>query len=374
MITSETKVKLERVELRLIELELAAPFETSFGREERKRAVIIALFGDGAIGWGECVAGDGPWYSYETVETAWHLLREFLLPRVLGKELKASELKAELAPIRGHPMAKAAVEAAFFDLWAKLEGRPLAELFGGERDRVPSGISIGIQEEIPQLLEEVARRLEEGYPRVKLKIKPGWDLEVVEAVRREFPKLKLQVDANSAYTLEDRWLFAELDRFELLLIEQPLDYDDLVDHAQLQRELRTPICLDESITSLAAARAALELGSCQVINIKPGRVGGPSQAIAIHELCRAKGIPVWCGGMLETGIGRAHNLALASLPGFTLPNDISASSRYFPEDLIEPEIELNPDGTITVPRGPGIGVEVVKERLERATVRKEVLR
>ncbi len=374
--TSGAKVKLERAELRLIELELAAPFETSFARERVKRAIIVALFGDGAVGWGECVASSGPWYSYETVETAWHVLREFLLPRVLGRreKLGLQELKGELAPIRGHPMAKAALEAAFLDLQAKLEGRPLARLLGGERDRVTSGVSIGIQEDLTELLKEVARRLEEGYPRVKLKIKPSWDLAVVEAVRREFPKIKLQVDANSAYTLEDRGLFAELDRFELLLIEQPLGYDDLVDHARLQRELRTPLCLDESISSLAAARAALELGSCRVINIKPGRVGGPTQAIAIHDLCRASGVPVWCGGMLETGIGRAHNLAVASLPGFTLPNDISASSRYFARDIVEPEFVLNPDGTITVPRGPGIGVEVVEERLERATVRKEVIR
>lgn len=362
-------MRIERAELRLIELPLAQPFETSFGKEINKRAIIVALHGDGAVGYGECVAGEGPWYSYETVETAWHILEEFLIPRVLVEELEAGDVWQLLAPIRGHPMAKAALEMALWDLEAMLEAKPLAALLGGAKERVESGISIGIKKDIPQLLEEIARRLDEGYPRIKLKIKPGWDLEVLEEVRERFPKIKLQVDANAAYTLDALPLLKELDRFELLLIEQPLGYDDLADHARLQRELDTPICLDESIFSFSAAKAALALESCRIINIKPGRIGGLAQSIAIHELCRERGVPVWCGGMLETGIGRAHNVALASLPGFTLPNDISASRRYYERDIIKPEFSLNKDGTVSVPKGPGIGVKVLQERLEEVTNR-----
>lgn len=364
------KLKLERAELRLIALRLVEPFETSFGREEERPALIVALYSDGAIGWGECVASSGPWYSYETVSTAWHVLEEFLLPRVLHQELDGpGALLERLRPVRGHNMAKAALEMAFWDLWAKLEGRPLAALLGGTKERVQSGVSLGIKGSIPELLEEIARRLEEGYPRIKLKIKPGWDLKVLEQVREQFPDIRLQVDANAAYTIADLPLLRELDRFGLMMVEQPFAYDDLVDHAALQRELKTPICLDESIPSLNAARAALELGSCRIINIKPGRVGGLAQAVKIHDECQAKLVPVWCGGMLETGIGRAYNVALASLPNFSLPNDISASKRYWEHDIIEPEFELNRDGTISLPKGPGIGVEVLKDRLEAATVR-----
>ena len=362
-------MRIERAELRLIELKLAEPFETSFGKEINKRAIIVMLFGDGAVGWGECVAGEGPWYSYETVETAWLVLKEFLIPRILQREVKGPQALWEmLSPVRGHNMAKAALEMAAWDLEAKLKGIPLAALLGGRKVKVKGGVSIGIQGSIPQLLEEIARRLDEGYRRIKLKIKPGWDLQVLEQVRRRFPEIKLQVDANAAYTLDDRPLLRELDRFELLLVEQPLAYDDLADHALLQRELETPLCLDESIFSFNAVKAALELGSCRIINIKPGRVGGFAPSIAIHDECRAKLVPVWCGGMLETGIGRAHNVALASLPGFSLPNDISASRRYFERDIIEPEFLLNEDGTISVPGGPGIGVEVLEDRLEEVTI------
>ncbi|MGQ9476953.1 MAG: o-succinylbenzoate synthase [Candidatus Bipolaricaulia bacterium] len=362
-------MKIERAELRLLELRLAKPFETSFGREEKRPTLILALYSEGAVGWGECVASSGPWYSYETVGTAWQVLEEFLLPRVLHRKFAGAEALWEgLSPIRGHNMAKAALEMAAFDLEAKLKGLPLAALLGGVRERIESGVSIGIQGSIPQLLEEIARRLEEGYPRIKLKIKPGWDIKVLEAVRGRFPKIKLQVDANAAYTSADLSLLRQLDQFELLMVEQPFAYDDLVDHAALQRELSTPICLDESIPSLNAARAALALGSCKIINIKPGRVGGLTQARLIHDECQKRSVPVWCGGMLETGIGRAHNLALASLPGFTLPNDISASRRYWGHDIIEPEFELNRDGTISLPEGPGIGVKVLKGRLEEATI------
>ncbi|HIC95680.1 TPA: o-succinylbenzoate synthase [Candidatus Bipolaricaulota bacterium] len=362
-------MKLERAEMRLIELKLARLFETSFGREETRRAIIVSLYGDGAVGWGECVASSGPWYSYETVETAWHVLEDFLIPRVLGEELEAKAVWQRLSPIRGHNMAKAAVEMAAWDLEAKLKGVPLARLLGGTKERVESGVSIGIKRSIPELLEEIESRLEEGYPRIKLKIKPGWDLKVLKAVRERFPKIKLQVDANAAYRLEDLPLLKELDRFDLLMIEQPLGYDDLVDHARLQGELETPICLDESVSSVNLAISALELGSCRIINIKPGRVGGFLPSRAIHDKCRERAVPVWCGGMLETGIGRAHNLALASLPGFTLPNDISASRRYWEQDLVEPEFSLNEDGTISVPIRPGIGVEVLRDRLEEATIR-----
>lgn len=365
-------MRIARAELRLIELTLAQPFETSFGREETRPALIVALYGDGAVGWGECVASSGPWYSYETVRTAWHVLEEFLIPRVLDQEIDGPRaLWARLSPIRGHNMAKAALDAALWDLQAKLKGLSLARLLGGSREKIESGVSIGIQESIPKLLQEIEVRLDQGYPRIKLKIKPRWDLEVLEAVREQFPAIKLQVDANAAYSITDLPLLSQLDRFGLLMVEQPFAYDDLVDHAALQREMATPICLDESIPSLNAARAALTLGSCKIINIKPGRVGGLTQAVAIHDYCREHGVAVWCGGMLETGIGRAHNVALASLPGFTLPNDISASKRYWEEDIIEPEFELNKDGTISVPQGPGIGVEVRRDRLERATVRRE---
>lgn len=363
--------KLERVELRLIELELAQPFETSFGREARRRAIIVKLSSEGTHGYGECVADAGPWYSYETTTTAWHVLKDFLIPRVLGRELEASAVWEELAPIRGHNMAKAALEMAAWDLEAKLAGKPLAALLGGVKERIPSGVSIGIQASVKELLQEIERRLEEGYQRIKLKIKPGWDVGVIAEVRERFPEVKLQVDANAAYRLADKGIFRELDQFNLLMIEQPLAYDDLADHAALQRELKTPICLDESISSLNAAKAALALKSCRVINIKPGRVGGFTQSRAIHDHCLEKNIPVWCGGMLETGIGRAHNVALASLPGFTLPNDISASKRYYKQDIVEPEFVLNKDGTISVPQGPGIGVEVAEDRLERITLQRE---
>jgi len=269
-------------------------------------------------------------------------------------------------------MAKAGLEAALLDLTAKAEGLSLSRYLGGVKERIPSGISIGIQPDVPTLLKVVERRLKEGYPRVKLKIKPGWDLKVVEAVRQHFGQIPLMADANAAYTLEDLPVFQRLDEYDLMMLEQPFGYDDLVDHAKLQEKIRTPICLDESVKSPDDARRALELQSCRVINLKPGRVGGLLAAREIHDLCLKQGVPVWCGGMLETGIGRAHNVALASLEGFSLPNDLSASGRYYHEDLIEPPFTLNPDGTLSVPQGPGIGVEVVEERLERATLRRKV--
>jgi O-succinylbenzoate synthase len=361
-------MKIERVELRVIEMELVEPFETSFGREEVRPALIISVISEGLTGWGECVAGSGPWYSYETIKTARHVLEDFLVPAVLEREFShPEELVGLWGRVRGHPMAKAALEAAIWDLTAKAQGLPLAKLLGGVKDRIESGISIGIQPDLPTLIKTIERRLAEGYRRVKLKIKSGWDLNILRPVRERFPEIKLMVDANAAYKLEDLPMLQKLDEYDLLMIEQPFSYDDLVDHAELQRRIKTPVCLDESIKSPEDARRALELGSCRVINIKPGRVGGILAAKQIHDLCLEREIPVWCGGMLETGIGRAHNVALASLAGFTLPNDLSASGRYWHEDLVEPEFVLNPDGTLSVPQGAGIGVEVIPERLERFT-------
>jgi len=353
-----------------IRMPLVHPFETSFGVEQDRECIIVRVEGDGAIGWGECVASAGPWYAYETTQTAWHILTRFLISMLLGRELSGpQEVFDRLRSVRGHPMAKAGLEMALWDLTASQQGVPLANLLGGTRERIPVGVSIGIQKSIPALLERIASFVEQGYARVKIKIKPNWDVDVVRAVRREFPDLKLQVDANSAYRLADAPVFQAMDDLDLLLIEQPLGHDDIYEHAKLQRQLRTPICLDESIVSIDHARVALELGSCRVINIKPGRVGGHASSIRIHDLCREQGVPVWHGGMLETGIGRAHNVALASLPGFTLPGDISASDRYYAEDLIDPPFTLNPDSTLTVPKGPGIGVTVNEERLRRVTLR-----
>lgn len=363
-------MRLDHLTLFRIRMSLAHPFETSFGVERDRECIIVRVEGDGAVGWGECVASTGPWYAYETVQTAWHILTDFLIPMLLGREIDGpQEVFDRLGQVRGHPMAKAGLEMALWDLAATQQGIPLSRLLGGTRDRVPVGVSIGVQKSLPALLDRVASFVEQGYARVKIKIKPGWDVEIVHAVRREFPELRLQVDANSAYRLADAPVFQAMDDLDLLLIEQPLGHDDIYDHARLQKQLRTPLCLDESIGSVDHARAALELGSCRVINIKPGRVGGYTSSIRIHDLCRERGIPVWHGGMLETGIGRAHNVALASLPGFTLPGDISASDRYYTKDLVDPPFSLNRDSTLSVPTGPGIGVTVDEERLRRVTLR-----
>jgi len=362
-------MRIERVELQAIEMELVEPFETSFGREEKRPAIIVSVLSDGLVGWGECVAGSGPWYSYETIKTAWHVLSDYLIPSLFEMDLShPQELPERWARVRGHPMAKAGLESALWDLFAKREETSLARLWGGRSERIESGISIGIQRDVPTLLHAIERRLAQGYRRVKLKIKPGWDVEIIQAVRACFGDISLMADANAAYSLNDLATFKQLDEYDLLMIEQPFSYEDLVDHAELQKQMRTPLCLDESVKSPEDARRALQLGSCRVINIKPGRVGGPSKAKRIHDICRAKLVPVWCGGMLETGIGRAHNVALASLPGFTLPNDLSASDRYYRQDLIEPAFVLNRDGTLSVPQGPGMGVEVVEERLAQVTV------
>ncbi|MCX7750047.1 MAG: o-succinylbenzoate synthase [Candidatus Bipolaricaulota bacterium] len=358
-------MRVERAALYLVALPLVAPFRTSFGEERVRHALLVALEADGRTGWGECVAGSGPWYSAETVDTARHVLLDFALPLLRGKEIAhPREVPELLAPIRGHPMAKAALEAALWDLHAQGEGKPLTKLLGGTRDRVAAGVSVGIQPNLPTLLSRVAGYVGEGYRRVKLKIEPGWDLEPVAAVRERFPDLPLAVDANAAYTLDHARHLKELDRFGLLMVEQPLAYDDLLGHARLAEKLTTPICLDESISSPHRAWEALELGACRIINVKQGRIGGLSAALAIHALATERGVPLWCGGMLETGVGRAVNVALASLPGFTLPHDISATDRYYREDIALPPFRLE-DGHIRVPHEPGLGVAVDLPRLHR---------
>jgi O-succinylbenzoate synthase len=363
-------MKIERIELHHIDLPLVHPFETSFGCEFTRPCILVAAHAGGLTGWGECTAHSGPWYSSETVETAWHVLRDFLIPAVLGQEIASpADVVARFERVRGHPMARAALENAVWDLLAQAQGESLAVMLGGQRDRVPVGVSVGIEPTLDELLDRVAQHIAEGYGRIKLKIKPGWDVDVVRAVRERWPDLPLQVDANSAYTLADAPVFREMDQFGLLLIEQPLHYDDIVDHAQLQAQLRTPLCLDESIPSPQHARWALDIGACQVINIKVGRVGGLTAAKQIHDLCAERGIPVWCGGMLETNVGRAANVALATLPNFTLPGDISASARYYRQDIAEPNFVLNEDSTLSVPAGPGLGMHVLPERLAAARLR-----
>lgn len=364
-------MKIERVEQFHIAMRLKQPFETSFGREELLEKVIVAVYAEGLVGYGESPVEPLPLYSYETAETCWHVQRDALIPLLLGAEIEhASDLPARFAPVRGHPMAKAGLEAAVWDIEAQMAGVPLSSLIGGVRTRVEVGVSIGIQDTVEELLERIAEYRAQGYRRIKVKIKPGWDADVLTAIRARYPDIPLMADANSAYTLDDLPLLKSLDAFDLLMIEQPLAYDDLLDHATLQRELLTPICLDESITSPRRAREALALHACGIINTKPPRVGGITAARAVHDLCDRHDVPVWCGGLLETGVGRAANLAVAALPNFTLPGDISASDRYWEQDIVEPPFVLNPDGTMNVPQEVGLGVTVVRERLEAATLRR----
>jgi O-succinylbenzoate synthase len=362
-------MKIEQISLYHIRMPLQAPFETSFGRIEARDAILLQVRADGLTGYGECVADRDPGYAYETSGTAWLILREFLIPAVLGQDIHSpSDFQQKVAHVRGHPMAKAGLEMALWDLQGKAEGKSLRELLGGERSRVEVGVSVGLQASPVALVSLVESYLAKGYRRVKIKIKPGRDVGDTQAVRQAFPELRLQVDANSAYTLESAAALQPLDDLNLLLIEQPLAEDDLWDHSRLQRRFRTPLCLDESIVNLRHARQALEMGACRVINIKQGRVGGLTNALAIHDLCRQQGVPVWCGGMLETGVGRAANLALASLPGFTLPGDISATDRYYAQDIAQERFELNADSTIDVPDALGLGVTVDQQALERFTL------
>jgi O-succinylbenzoate synthase len=363
-------MKIRHIELSIVEIPYIHPFETSFAREDKNRELIIRMVSGDREGFGECVAMDSPYYSYETVQTAWHIIQDFIIPPLRTEEVTVPE---DLGPlfrrIRGHPMAKAGMEEAFWDLYAKEQGLSLSTLLGGTRKKIDSGVSIGIDREAV-VLQAIETRLEEGYKRIKIKIKPGWDLSIVKKIRREFGDIPLMVDANAAYTLSDMEIFRKLDAYHLMMIEQPLQYDDLSDHARLQKELETPLCLDESIESARDAQAAIQQKSCRIINIKHGRVGGLVEAKAIHDFCVSHSIPVWAGGMLEFGIGRATNIALASLPGFVFPNDISATDRYYVQDITEP-FTLNPDGTITVPRGEGIGVTINHSVLEKYTLKKK---
>jgi len=366
-------MKIEAVELRRIRMSLVAPFETSFGvQTERDILLVKAITSDG-VGWGECVATEEPVYSSEYIEAAQHVLVHHLLPRLLDQpSIAAAEVATLLRPVHGHPMAKSAIEMAILDAELRAKGTSFARFFGAVRPAVDCGVSVGIHRSIPELLETVGAYLAQGYRRVKLKVKPGWDVEPVRAVRERFGDIPLQVDANTAYSVQDGPHLAELDQFDLLLIEQPLPEEQVLAHAQLAGLVRTPICLDESITSAQAASDAIELGACRIINIKPGRVGGYLEARKIHDLCKDREIPVWMGGMLETGLGRAGNVAMAAMANFTLPGDTSASGRYYHRDITEPFVLE--DGRLKVPVGPGLGVTVDEEYLESITFAKETHR
>jgi len=368
-------MKIDRIELREIRLSLVAPFETSFGRTTERRIILVKVFGDGLAGWGECTAGEGPFYNHEAVDAAWIMIRDFVAPLVVGQEIDSAAAGGALTRrIRGNRMARAAVETAVWDLEARQKNVPLWQLLGGTRKEINCGVSIGIQESHAELLRKIEREVAAGYQRIKIKIKPGWDYNAVRAVRAEFPEIKLTVDANSAYTLADAQLLRSLDEFGLMLIEQPLAYDDIIDHAELQRQLQTPVCLDESILSAEDARKALALGACRIINIKLGRVSGHTEARRIQDYCLERHVPVWCGGMLEAGIGRAHNIAMSTLPGFSMPGDVSASKRYWTEDIITPAVEVTHRGTIMAPSGPGIGYEINEARIHSLTLRTEVIK
>ncbi|MDE7553162.1 o-succinylbenzoate synthase [Bacillus tropicus] len=360
---------VKEIILRRIKMRLKAPFTTSFGTFQDKEFLLLeAKDENGISGWGESVAFHSPWYNEETLKTNWHMLEDFIIPSILNKEIEhPQEVFERLSYIRKNNMAKSTIEGAMWDLYAKQKGIPLAVALGGKKKAIEVGISIGIQEKVDDLLQLVDEYVNEGYKRMKIKIKPGWDVEVIREVRKQFPHVPLMADANSAYRLKDIERLKELDEFDLMMIEQPLAPDDIVDHAQLQREILTPICLDESIHSYEDARKAIELGSCKIINIKIGRVGGLTESKQIHDLCQEQGIPVWCGGMLESGIGRAHNIALTTLSNFILPGDTAASSRYWERDIIEPEVVVK-DGMITVPERPGLGYEPSREMIQRFTV------
>jgi O-succinylbenzoate synthase len=370
-IRSDRLVIISAIELREIRLPLIHFFETSFGRTTERRIILVRVFDkDGAEGWGECTAGEGPFYCEEWTETAWYTIKGFLAPMVVGQQIEnAAGAGALMDRVRGHRMAKAAIETACWDLESKRAGVPLWKHLGGVNEEIACGVSIGIQDSPEQLLEKIEKELQAGYQRIKIKIKPGWDVDVVRQVRERYPNILLTGDANSAYTLNDVELFRALDDFKLMMIEQPLAHDDIFDHAELQRQIKTPVCLDESIHSATDARHAIEMGACRIINVKLGRVGGHAAAKRVETVCRERLIPIWCGGMLESGIGRAHNIAMATHAGFTLPGDVSASSRYWEEDIIEPPVTVSDRGTIAAPSGPGLGFEVNRSRVDGLTMR-----
>ena len=368
-------MKLDRITLRHLRMPLVHFFETSFSRTYARDIVVVEVESDGLSGWGEITAGENPFYNEEWTVSAWAIARDYVAPRLLGREIAtALDVDPLIRHIRGHKMARGGVEAAVWDLQARRNGNPLwKEIGGGARREIPCGVSIGIQDTIEQLLGKISTELEAGYQRIKMKIKPGWDIEAVARVREAFPTVRLMADANSAYTLADADRLRQLDQFMLMMIEQPLAHDDIIDHAQLQPRLETPICLDESIRSAHHAEQAIRLRAGRIINIKLGRVGGFGEAIRLHDVCQKAGIPVWCGGMLEAGIGRAHNIALATLPNFTLPGDVSASKRYWKRDIIVPEVETTAQGTIAVRDGVGFGYEIDRDYMDHVTVRTETI-
>jgi o-succinylbenzoate synthase len=368
-------MKIESITLREIQMPLVHFFETSFGRTTGRRILLISVHGDGITGWGECTAGEHPFYNEESIDTAWDVIRDYLAPALLGKKIeRGTECPALFAKVRGHRMAKGGIENAVWDGLAIEKQVPLWKMVGGSLNEINCGVSIGIQDSPEQLLEKIAIELAAGYQRIKLKVKPGWDLNILEKVRTRWPSITLSCDANSAYTLEDVDHLKKFDAFNLLMIEQPLWNDDIAGHAKLQPLLKTSLCLDESILHARDAAAAIEAGACRIINIKLGRVGGFTESIATHDVCKKAGIPVWCGGMLEAGIGRVHNIAMSTLPNFKLPGDVSASARYWKEDIIEPAVMVSAKGTISVPQGPGRGFEVKEDLVRKLTVREESLR
>lgn len=361
------------LELREIRLPLVHFFETSFSRTYERRILLLRLIEtDGAEGWGECTVGENPFYSEEWTESVWQVVKNYLAPMTLGIEFEnAASFLDLMKPVRGNRMAKAALETAVWEMEARRANLPLWKHLGGVQTEIPCGVSIGIQDTYEQLVDKIEQELAAGYQRIKIKIKPGWDLSIIEKLRTQFPHIQLMADANSAYTLRDVELFRALDRFNLMMVEQPLAYDDMIDHAVLQKEIRTPVCLDESIRSAEDARKAIDIEAGRIINIKLGRIGGHMEAIRAEQVCRERGIPVWCGGMLEAGIGRAHNIAMATLAGFTLPGDVSASSRYWHEDIISPPVTVSSRGTIPASTEPGLGYEINFDRINALTVRRE---
>ena len=368
-------MKIEAITLREIQMPLVHFFETSFGRTYNRRILLLTAHCEGIDGWSECVAGEDPFFSSEWIESAWHTIKSHLAPVILGRALtNARESAALMAKVRGHRMAKAAIENALWDAEAQQKQQPLWKLLGGTRSEIACGVSIGIQDSVEQLLEKIATEVAAGYRRIKVKVKPGWDINVLEKIRSRWPEIVLSCDANSAYTLDDMEHLRKFDQFNLLMIEQPLWHDDIYYHARLQKQLRTAICLDESIRHARDAAFAVETGACRIINIKVGRVGGLTEAKKVHDACQANNVPVWCGGMLESGVGRAHNIALSTLENFRLPGDVSASKRYWMEDIIEPEVEVSAQGFIAIGDKPGRGYDVRSGLVEKLTVRKETLR
>jgi o-succinylbenzoate synthase len=368
-------MKIEAITLREIQMPLVHFFETSFGRLYSRRILLVTVHSEGTEGWGECVVGEDPYYSSEWIESAWPTLIHYLMPALVGQHINSAHECATLfAKVRDHRMSKAGLENALWEAEALQKQQPLWKLLGGTRREIPSGVSIGIQDSIEQLLEKIQTELAAGYRRIKVKVKPGWDINVLERIRSRWADITLSCDANSAYTLDQVEHLRKFDQFNLLMIEQPLWNDDIYYHARLQKELRSAICLDESIVSGRSAAFAAETGACRIINVKVGRVGGFSEAIKVHDIAQAHKIPVWCGGMLETGIGRAHNIALSTLSNFSLPGDVSASKRYWKEDIVDPEVEVSPQGMIAVSEQPGTGYRVRADLIEKLTVRKETLR